>query len=173
MLTPPSSPTCSDYTTGTGGLANQSKIEATGTNASIFLTVYPQTLLNQTNTTDLELLGQQILFYQSAPYNRTVFLRYAPEMQGNWNPYGYSPSSFVAGWKTMYTTIKGIASGTIIVCTPRAAGRFPAPTRGADRDPGLISQGVRTRRKATLTAIRFRLCRLLTRHCWTRTATGA
>lgn len=46
---------------------NQTLIENTGTNASIFLTVYPQTLLNQTNATDLQLLGEQILFYQSAP----------------------------------------------------------------------------------------------------------
>lgn len=84
---------------------NQSMIEATGTNASIFLTVYPQvppftvhsapaaklttparsqTSLDLTNSTDVALLAEQILFYQSSPYNRTVFLRYAPEMQGNW-----------------------------------------------------------------------------------------
>ena len=136
--------------TGTGGLMNQTLVENTGTNASIFLTVYPQTLLNVTNSTDLELLGQQILFYQSAPCqsppaphptapprdadsarlflypdNRTVFLRYAPEFQGVWMPYGFSPSSFVAGWKTAYAAVKAIAPDTIFCWSPNYGFGYP------------------------------------------------
>lgn len=97
---------------------NQTLIENTGTNASIFLTVYPQTILSQSNVTDIQLLAEQILFYQSAPYNRSVFLRYAPEMQGNWMLYGQSPTAFVAGWKTMYATLKATAPDTVIVWSP-------------------------------------------------------
>ena len=31
---------------------------------------------------DWQLLGQRILSYQNQPYNRSVILRYAPEMNG-------------------------------------------------------------------------------------------
>lgn len=89
--------TAYDYVTGAGGAFDESLIEATETNATIFLTVYPTTTLDLINSTDLTALGEQILTYQSAPYNRSVMLRYAPEMQGSWMVYGLAPTSFVAG----------------------------------------------------------------------------
>jgi len=70
--------------TGSGGSIDETLLEATQTNASLFLTVYPTTTLDLINSTSLTLLGEQILEYQSSPYNRSVFLRYAPEMQGDW-----------------------------------------------------------------------------------------
>lgn len=77
-------PPLSDYVTGSGGEIDETLLEATQTNASLFLTVYPTTTLDLINSTSLTLLGKQILEYQSSPYNRSVFLRYAPEMQGDW-----------------------------------------------------------------------------------------
>jgi len=51
-------------------------------------------------------------------YNRSVFLRWAPEMNGNWMPYGLQPLMFVEVWRTMYTVIKQIAPATAIVWAP-------------------------------------------------------
>ncbi|ORY62712.1 hypothetical protein BCR35DRAFT_308942 [Leucosporidium creatinivorum] len=114
-----------DYVTGSGGEIDETLLEATQTNASLFLTVYPTTTLDLINSTSLTLLGEQILGYQSAPYNRSVFLRYAPEMQGDWFVYGLAPTSFLSGWKTMYTTIKSIAPDTVIVWSPNNAFGYP------------------------------------------------
>ena len=54
--------------------------------------------------------------------NRTVFLRYAPEMQGLWNSqYGQRPTAFVASWRAIYTAIKAIAPLTILVWAPNTS----------------------------------------------------
>lgn len=50
--------------------------------------------------------------------NRTVFLRYAPEMQGTWNLYGNQPTGFVASWQAMYAAVKAVAPETIMVWAP-------------------------------------------------------
>jgi hypothetical protein len=51
--------------------------------------------------------------------NRTVFLRWAPEMQGLWNAnYGQRPTAFRAAWQRMYQAIKSIAPDTIMVWAP-------------------------------------------------------
>jgi hypothetical protein len=103
-----------NWTTGAGGNADPLEwhIEQSGTDAAVFVTVYPSSfdIANQ----DLVNLGNQLkncsfllslgFFFtfssvvdtRCAPcvdtdnYNRTVFLRWAPEMQGTWNPLVYN-----------------------------------------------------------------------------------
>ena len=118
-------------------------IERSGTDAAVFLTVYPEQGFAAAGEADFTALANQILFCQykkssvrlSAPrltrylrsffcsldqanLSRTVFLRYAPEMQGLWNVYGFRPIEFLASWTLMYSTIKTIAPNTIIVWAP-------------------------------------------------------
>lgn len=50
--------------------------------------------------------------------NRTVFLRFAPEMQGQWNSYGQQPSKFLATFIAVHDGIKAIAPATIMVWAP-------------------------------------------------------
>ena len=51
-------------------------------------------------------------------YSRNCFLRFAPEMNGDWNPYGLQPLAFVQAWQQMYTTVKAITPNTAIVWAP-------------------------------------------------------
>lgn len=51
-------------------------------------------------------------------YNRSVFLRWAPEFNGNWNVYGLQPLQFIQTWLQMHTIIKNIAPNTAIVWAP-------------------------------------------------------
>lgn len=67
--------------TGQSGYANETMIELTGTSAAVFMSVYPVSLYSITPD-DYDALGRQILGWQSPPANRSVFLRFAPEMQG-------------------------------------------------------------------------------------------
>lgn len=39
--------------------------------------------------------------------------------------YGFSPSSFVAGWKTAYDAVKAIAPSTIFVWSPNYGFGYP------------------------------------------------
>ncbi|SCZ90202.1 BZ3500_MvSof-1268-A1-R1_Chr1-3g01836 [Microbotryum saponariae] len=125
-----------NYVTGVGGPAPARLIEATNTDAAIFLTVYPATGFAAVATSDFTALGSQILEYQ-VKYNRTVFLRYAPEMQGTWNQYGQQPTAFNQSWHQMYNAVKAIAPDTIMVWAPNTVQGYPygqsfAATSAAD-----------------------------------------
>lgn len=113
-------------------------IEQSGTDAAVFLTVYPTSGFGAVQTSDFEALGSQIKacpFRSMAQggaqsetydvtsadqtlYNRTVFLRYAPEMQGLWFPYGNQPVEFNQSWHEMASVIRSTAPGTILVWAP-------------------------------------------------------
>ncbi|KAH8919848.1 glycoside hydrolase family 26 protein [Atractiella rhizophila] len=114
-----------DAATGIGGEINETLIELTGSSAYVFMTVYPVGTFDFVSTSDYEALGKQIARYMAAPYNRQVFLRFAPEMNGNWYDYGVQPTTYVDNWKTMYTTVKAAAPGVTIVWSPYASEGYP------------------------------------------------
>lgn len=116
-------------------------IEKSDTDAAVFLTVYPSLGFDAVADSDYSALASQILDCWSSSYltshyasgrltdsdypsqdrttlNRTVFLRYAPEMQGTWNLYGQQPSAFNTSWHAMYAAIKSVAPDTIMVWAP-------------------------------------------------------
>lgn len=99
-------------------------IERSGTDAAVFLTVYPTSGFDAVTTADFDALAKQILDYQTTN-NRTVFLRYAPEMQGTWMVYGQQPTAFNTSWHTMYSTIKATAPDTIMVWAPNTPQGYP------------------------------------------------
>ncbi|OAV87113.1 hypothetical protein PTTG_29564 [Puccinia triticina 1-1 BBBD Race 1] len=112
-----------NYTTGVGGPAPEYLIENTATDAAVFLTVYPAAL-NTISDADYTILGTQLLAY-TKDFNRTVFLRWAPEMQGRWNEYGQQPVAFVQAWQAMYKAVKAIAPETIVVWAPNLGHDYP------------------------------------------------
>jgi hypothetical protein len=99
-------------------------IERSGTDAAVFLTVYPTSGFDAVTTDDFTALAKQILDYQQN-LNRTVFLRYAPEMQGTWMEYGQQPTAFNTSWHTMYSTVKATAPETIMVWAPNTPQGYP------------------------------------------------
>ncbi|TNY18137.1 glycoside hydrolase superfamily [Rhodotorula diobovata] len=112
-----------NYTTGAGGAAPESLIERSATDAAVFLTIYP-TSFEAITDDDFTELGKQILDYQDN-LNRTVFLRYAPEMQGSWMTYGFDPVGFLQSWTSMYTIVKAVAPKTIMVWAPNTPQGYP------------------------------------------------
>jgi beta-mannanase len=58
-------------------------------------------------------LGVQLQSYITAGH--AVFLRFAPEMNGNWDIWGTQPTLFKAVWKEMYTSIKASCPNCAIV----------------------------------------------------------
>jgi hypothetical protein len=108
-------------------------VEQTQTDAAVFLTVYP-TGYDTVTDDDLKLLGLQLQGYTEV-MNRTVFLRFAPEMQGQWNPYGFQPTKFLQLWRRMYATIKSAAPRTAIVWAPNTPQSYPYGQSSANLDP--------------------------------------
>jgi len=113
-----------NYVTGAGGMAPEELIERSATDAAVFLTVYPYQGLQVLTLDDYTALGNQLLNYTSN-YNRNCFLRFAPEMNGDWNPYGLQPLAYVQAWREMYTTIKAITPQTAIVWAPNTGQGYP------------------------------------------------
>ncbi|GAA5861372.1 hypothetical protein JCM3774_000227 [Rhodotorula dairenensis] len=113
-----------NWTTGAGGPAPENTIEQSGTDAAVFLTVYPTEGFAAVTDDDFIALGKQILDYQTT-LNRTTFLRYAPEMQGVWMAYGQQPTAFLQSWQNMYTLVKSVAPETIIVWAPNTPQGYP------------------------------------------------
>ncbi|PLW41636.1 hypothetical protein PCASD_05401 [Puccinia coronata f. sp. avenae] len=122
-----------NYTTGAGGPAPEYLVEQTQTDAAVFLTVYP-TGYDTVTDDDLKLLGLQLQGYTEV-MNRTVFLRFAPEMQGQWNPYGFQPTKFLQLWRRMYAAIKSAAPRTAIVWAPNTPQSYPYGQSSANLDP--------------------------------------
>ncbi|KAH8921991.1 glycoside hydrolase family 26 protein [Atractiella rhizophila] len=113
-----------DPTTGIGGAIRSDLIEATQTDAAIYLTVYPNKGFEAVTDTDISQLTQQIASWK-APVNRTVLLRYAPEMQGNWFTYGLQPTAFVQSWRRVYTAVKAVVPDVFFVWGPNTPQGYP------------------------------------------------
>ncbi|CAD6574881.1 MAG: hypothetical protein CYPHOPRED_005532 [Cyphobasidiales sp. Tagirdzhanova-0007] len=113
-----------NYVTGGGGIGPEELIEFTTTDAAVFLTVYPINGLLNITPNDYTLLGNQLLNY-TENYNRSVFLRFAPEMNGNWNIYGLQPLMYTMVWVQMYQAIKLIAPKVAIVWAPNTGQGYP------------------------------------------------
>lgn len=123
-----------NYTTGGGGPAPEYLIEQTNTDAAVFLTVYPTSL--DIPDSDLNLLATQLASYtNTTTLNRTVFLRFAPEMQGTWNPYGFQPTAFIALWRRMYPIIKAASPTTAIAWAPNTGQSYPYGQSTANLSP--------------------------------------
>ncbi|WAR60188.1 hypothetical protein PtB15_9B125 [Puccinia triticina] len=118
-------------TTGAGGPMDAGLVGRTDTAAAIYLTVYPQAI-GRVSELDLRLLARQLAAYQAAAPPRQVFLRFAPEMQGRWMPYGLQPAGFLALWRRMFDIIKATAPHTIIVWAPNGAMGYPYGIRLSD-----------------------------------------
>lgn len=113
-----------NYTTGAGGGAPEELIERTATDAAVFLTVYPSQGFSVLTDDDFTALGNQILNW-TENYNRSVFLRWAPEFNGNWNLYGLQPLQFIQTWLQMHSIIKSIAPNTALVWAPNTGQGYP------------------------------------------------
>jgi len=112
-----------NYTTGAGGPAPEYLVEQSQTDAAVFLTVYP-TGLDTVTDENLKQLGEQLRGYTDV-MNRTVFLRFAPEMQGTWNPYGFQPTKFLDLWRRMFAIVKAASPKTAIVWAPNTPQSYP------------------------------------------------
>lgn len=111
------------------------QIEATGTDALIYLTVYPRPSLDVADA-DIQLLALQLAKINAS--GRQVVMRFGPEMNGTFQskcrelellvqtklPRGQQPTAFIILWKRVFEAIKTIAPLTAMVWAPSSGKPF-------------------------------------------------
>ncbi|KAJ3389736.1 hypothetical protein HDU84_008331 [Entophlyctis sp. JEL0112] len=91
------------------------------TNASVFMTIYNYVALAN-GTQGFDIISDESIIHLATRLGqisgRTLFVRWLPEMNGNWMPYGQQPAQYVATWKRMYPIMKNLAPGVQLVWSP-------------------------------------------------------
>ncbi|KAJ3380431.1 hypothetical protein HDU84_005930 [Entophlyctis sp. JEL0112] len=91
-----------------------------GTNAAVFLTVYPLDMDIVTDDHITALANQCLQIINST--GRNVFVRLGPEMNGNWFSYGQQPEKFIQLWQRVHTIINSIVPTVAMVWSPNYNG---------------------------------------------------
>ncbi|KAI8614008.1 glycoside hydrolase superfamily [Chytriomyces sp. MP71] len=92
-----------------------------GTNAAIFLTIYPDEL----DVPDAEILKlAQQCSSLAASTGRAIYLRFGAEMNGDWFVFGHKPAPFVALWKRAYAIFQKEAPQVAWVWSPNFNGPY-------------------------------------------------
>ncbi|KAJ3066563.1 hypothetical protein HDU99_003811, partial [Rhizoclosmatium hyalinum] len=105
-------------------------IEDTGTDAILFITVYPHQWEDNpydlyTDADILKLAYQLDNLTHPSKSARRVMLRFAPEMNGNWFKYGQQPTRFVKEYKRIVDKIRSVTERVSFVWAPNAADSYP------------------------------------------------
>jgi beta-mannanase len=93
------------------------QIDDTKTDAIAYLTVYPRPTPWNISDVDVEALASQCGRLNNEA-KRRVILRFAPEMNGNWNYWGQQPTDYLALWKRVHSAVKAKAPQTDFVWSP-------------------------------------------------------
>ncbi|TPX34471.1 mannan endo-1,4-beta-mannosidase [Synchytrium microbalum] len=106
-------------------------IEATNTDAILFITIYPFLVsMDQITEADVQSLAFQMGYYNAI--GRRVMLRLAPEMNGGWYSWGQKPSTYIPFWRRIYTAVKAKAPNVAFVWSPNVKDGEFAQTAAAN-----------------------------------------
>ncbi|KAJ3038032.1 hypothetical protein HDV00_001076 [Rhizophlyctis rosea] len=95
---------------------NEALLAQTGTNAAIYITLYPNDGLEAVSDAEINLLVKQLKGYDDKGI--ATWLRFAPEMNGNWNPYSQQPSLYRATWIRLAKALRAGAPNVALVFSP-------------------------------------------------------
>ncbi|KAI9324973.1 glycoside hydrolase superfamily [Zopfochytrium polystomum] len=104
-------------------------LDQTNTDAIAYLTVYP--FYGFDAVTDAQLDDLVTRIKKIIASGRSLFLRYAPEMNGSWFYYGQNPEGFVTSWKRVYSYVTSRLGSDIdkiaFLWSPNSADGYPWP----------------------------------------------
>ncbi|ORY37611.1 glycoside hydrolase [Rhizoclosmatium globosum] len=87
-----------------------------GTDAAIFLTIYPD---NSTGIADSDINALAIQCRTIInTTGRNLFIRFGPEMNGDWMSYSGNPTAYIALWRKVYTAVNNVAPSVAFVWSP-------------------------------------------------------
>ncbi|TPX33036.1 mannan endo-1,4-beta-mannosidase [Synchytrium microbalum] len=106
-------------------------LDGTGTDAFLFLTIYPLSAGDMLYVTDADI---QALAAQMKALNdkgRRVLMRIAPEMNANWYPYGQKPSLYIPFFRKIVIAVRKVAPLVAFVWSPTVRGLESFPAQNA------------------------------------------
>ncbi|KAJ3275071.1 hypothetical protein HK104_003973, partial [Borealophlyctis nickersoniae] len=95
---------------------NEGLLRQTGTNAAIYITLYPTDGLDAVTDQEIGMLVDQLAGY--AKLNISTWLRFAPEMNGNWMAYSQTPSLYRSTWIRIARALRAGAPNVAMVFSP-------------------------------------------------------
>ncbi|KAJ3412639.1 hypothetical protein HDV05_000450 [Chytridiales sp. JEL 0842] len=106
------------------------QLNESGTDAMAYLTVYP--FMGFDAITDDQLSDLAARMRRILESGRSLFLRYAPEMNGTWFPYGQDPAKFKASWIRVITYLRSALGPDLIkrvafIWAPNSGNGYPYP----------------------------------------------
>eukprot|EP00842_Homolaphlyctis_polyrhiza_P006797 jgi/Hompol1/7118/HPOL_005195-RA len=113
-------------------------LDETRTNAALLLTVIPRIPLANITSQQLKDVAWRCAGFNK--YNRTVFLRFAPDFNVNWNSYGMQPSAFLSAWRDLKRYLIDFnATSTSLSWSPYEASDYPFQIAPMPVKPGQAS----------------------------------
>ncbi|KAI9339534.1 glycoside hydrolase superfamily [Zopfochytrium polystomum] len=115
--------------------ADVNLVQATNTDAIFIVTVYPLNGYGGFTDNDVQILVDQLdNISNPSKSSRKVMLRFAPEMNGNWFPYGQKPTAFLAAYKKIVDAIRKRTQRVAIIWAPNAGNNYPFGTALSDAE---------------------------------------
>ncbi|KAJ3415224.1 hypothetical protein HDV05_005364 [Chytridiales sp. JEL 0842] len=113
--------------TGTQLTANVTLVQSTLTDAIMIVTVRPRLGFDGYTAADVSALADQLNALTSPTgSSRRIILRFAPEMNGNWNPaYGQRPNAFKRAYIDVVNAIRAKTNRVSFMWSPNAGNNYP------------------------------------------------
>lgn len=112
------------------------QVSETNTSAIVYLTVYPMEGFDKVSDSALSDLSSRLK--KAVDSGRKVFIRYAPEMSGNWFRYGQQPVSFKDSWKRVIGYLRQEVNSKDIafLWAPNSGNGYPFKGTSVPLEPG-------------------------------------
>ncbi|KAJ3412552.1 hypothetical protein HDV05_000586 [Chytridiales sp. JEL 0842] len=116
--------------------ANFTRVEETGTDAIVFLTINNDDGFEPITDDEITFLVDQ-LYDVSEVRGRNVMVRFMPEMNGNWYVYGQQPTLYTQTWIRFARAVRARAPKVALVWSPNPGSGYPygGPPRNAPYSP--------------------------------------
>ena len=86
------------------------QVEDTNSDAIMYLTVYPMEGFDKVTDDGLQQMVEFVVKVVSS--GRSMFIRYASEMNGDWFAYGQKPAAFIESWKRIVGAVRKATSNS-------------------------------------------------------------
>ena len=101
-------------------------IQDTNSDAIMYLTVYPMEGFDKVTDDGLQQMVEFVVKVVSS--GRSIFIRYASEMNGDWFAYGQKPAAFIESWKRVVGAVRKATSNSdkvAFIWAPNKGEQYP------------------------------------------------
>jgi hypothetical protein len=106
--------------------------QASAQGAYVLLTIRPEVPLEQVDDARVSVLAAQVADVAGG-YEGTIFIRFAPQMNASWVPWGQQPEAYTEAFRVVAAAFDEELADPVMVWSPTVAGDYPY------RDPSITT----------------------------------